>query len=62
MLLLALEIYYNEPEKYGLNITERNFSVEGTHEAHISHDEYRNKVICAFNNNKKMADVILRRV
>ncbi|MBO8167893.1 MAG: CGGC domain-containing protein [Thermoanaerobacteraceae bacterium] len=36
--------------------------VEGTHEAHISHDEFREKVVCAFKSNKKMPDVILGRV
>ena len=36
--------------------------IEGTHEAHISHGEFRERVACAFETGRDMADIILGRL
>lgn len=36
--------------------------VEGTHASRYSHAQYREKVACAFKENKKMADIILDKI
>lgn len=36
--------------------------IEGTHEAPITNEQFREKVYCAFSLNKKMSDIILRNI
>lgn len=36
--------------------------IEGTHEAHISNEEFRERLVCAFKSNKSMPDLILGKI